>query len=350
MSADSPIESFIYLVQDTLASCRNDPTAGKWIERLENFKSKRLIPIHQRTKKAAQKTYILSLIGLTNVGKSTLMEALLGVPAPRKNGPATAIPVEYWHDDVWSLQIISSDITCRNETFPDVGQLSARLREVVFQDPSTNPDAATQLVKVKVKCPVPLLRNGLVMADTPGFGAAQTGEDNGMHQRILENFIQEKIDRIYFCIAAGETWSLSDVEKAFYQKIAHLCSHVIVTKWEGNEPEKEQYRSHYKNIFPSATFVYTNAKRAIQKNTPDGYGLTELKNIMDEYETPQKRMVASESELPSAWIDLYDYIEALDRTSKIPWRPDSLLRFAKSLKGKSHLESLLEKVERSLVK
>ena len=83
----TPIEAFIHLVQNTAESLKNHPQRAHagMVDDLDRFSRERLIPLWQREQKSSQNPYVLSFVGLTNVGKSTLMEALLGFPvAPRK--------------------------------------------------------------------------------------------------------------------------------------------------------------------------------------------------------------------------------------------------------------------------
>ena len=340
MNNEPPIEALIHLVQDTVEYCRaNQSAAPAVIEALERFKDRRLWPIYERTVKAKKLKYVVSLVGLTNVGKSTLMEALLSVPAPRKNGPATAIPVEYGYADQWSLSILHKNTRFDRQIFDNANKLSDELREVVVD---VLPAKAANIECVFVDGPISALKEGLVMADTPGFGAAQTGEDDGSHQRRLEDFIQNRIDRIYFCVAAGDTWTISDAEKIFYEKISPLCGHVVVTKWEGSESQKEIYQSHYEDIFSSSKFVFTNAKRS--GNQPDDHGLPELMEIMLEHGTPEKRKESCEQELLAAWNDFHIGREKARLTTQIPWRWDSLKWFETSVEAIPHLAEIRDKL------
>src|SRR5579862_396288 len=54
-----------------------------------------LVTIHRRLQ-LAERRYVVAVVGLTNVGKSTLLNALLGADlAPRRNGPCTSAPIEF---------------------------------------------------------------------------------------------------------------------------------------------------------------------------------------------------------------------------------------------------------------
>ena len=54
-----------------------------------------VVNIRRRLQSAANR-YVVAVVGLTNVGKSTLLNALLGDDlAPRRNGPCTAVPIEF---------------------------------------------------------------------------------------------------------------------------------------------------------------------------------------------------------------------------------------------------------------
>ncbi len=103
----TPIEAFLFLVQETVALAKNQNSLDEAQRAyLEEFRGSRLVPICQREKLARKTPFTFCLVGLTNAGKSTLIEALLGAAvAPKKNGTATAVPVEYSYSSCWALSV-----------------------------------------------------------------------------------------------------------------------------------------------------------------------------------------------------------------------------------------------------
>lgn len=338
---DTPVEAFINLVQETVASLRNQPrlVSPAVIDDLDVFCKKRLIPICIREQKSFRNPYVLSLIGLTNVGKSTLMEALLGFPvAPRKTGPATAIPVEYKYSDNWSIKVLyrASKRSPENFIFSDAHSLG---RELAIKVVDVSDVQASEIAWVTVCGPMEMLVHGLNMADTPGFGAAQVGDDDGSHQRRLEDFISKRVDRVYFCVAAGTAWAVSDIEKEFYIKISHLCGHVIITKWEGTPAEEIDYRKRYQHLFPGAEILFVNAKRAI-RNTNQSLDIEKLKEIVAGYSTPESRRAMCDPELSLAWHEINEHMDIVHNLTHIPWRIDLLRQFYESCHGPPSLNKL----------
>lgn len=325
-----PIASFIHLLQDTIRSL--DPTRepnAATIELLEKFHKDRLLPLWERANRLSEKEYMLAFVGLTNVGKSTLMEALLGFPvAPQKNGPATAIPVKYRYAEKWNLRVRLKN-TVRSETpYASAQELNEGLQKIVV---CPTPQQIEDIDRVVVEGPMLSLKAGLILADTPGFGAAQEGE-NSTHQQQLEKFITEqKINDIYFCVASGDNWAVTPDEKKFYEKIAHRCSHVMITKWEGGEEDKKAYRDRYQRVFPSAAFVFVNAKRE-NLGKPGDHGISELKEIIETNSTPEKRETIFWKDILVIWKDLREDMEELLGNKNLPWNPISLANFRSTCK------------------
>lgn len=339
--SDTPIEAFIHLVQDTAATLRNQPgvVPVEVIQDLEVFTKERLIPIWHREQKSARNPYVLSVVGLTNVGKSTLMEALLGFPvAPRKNGPATAIPVEYKHNCTWCIRI-QYRASRRPPDHNQYGDAQTLGRDLATKVLDVGAVQAAEIAWVTVSGPMEMLVHGLHLADTPGFGAAQVGNDDGSHQQRLEEFVSKVVDRVYFCIAAGAKWAVSDIERDFYQKFSHLCGHIVVTKWEGQVGEEEVYRNQYKRLFPGADFLFVNARRAM-RGVGQSYELDKLKEIIASYATPERRLAMCDPELLLAWRDINEHMENVHRLFSIPWRLDVLRQFAYICSNHSRLDEM----------
>ncbi len=332
----TPIGAFIYLVQETVEEIRRRGNHNKEIvEDLNRSKLERLVPIYKREQNAGEVPYVVSLVGLTNVGKSTLMEALLGVPvAPRRMGPATAIPVEYKYKNTskWKISVLHRDFRTEEVIFEDVEQLGQELKRMVID---VNKSDAVKTEWVTVSGPMNLLDDGLIMADTPGFGAAQIGEEDGLRQRKLEEFIARRVHRAYFCVAAGDTWAIQPSEKDFYSKIKDICGHVVVNKWRGSEDEKLKYKEQYAAIFPSAEFIFVNTRR--DKDTIDDF-----RELISRYSTPEKRREMCDPELIAAWFDIHRHLEIKHRLSSIPWRFDSLNQFKEACTRRLALAPLLE--------
>jgi GTP-binding protein EngB required for normal cell division len=267
------IDEFICLLLNTENYIRKLPQGRTNNEQLAEFlrifREKRLEPLHWRLQRINTQRYVLSMVGLTNVGKSTLAEALLEHPvAPRRNGPATAIPVEYEYDcEPWRLQTIDErNLTVMEQKFDSAQALSKVLEKKVFtpqpEDLSNGSNA-----KLIVKGPMRLLEGGLVFADTPGFGAAQTADCSGTHENVLVEYLQKHVHEVMFCLSASNAM-VSPAEKKFFESIGHLCSTVVVTKWdaedEQDDHDKKQYEGKFSELFPMCRFLFVNAKRAIE--------------------------------------------------------------------------------------
>lgn len=321
---ETALEALIHLVQDTYAIWKVQPQLADAAIQLEDFRSSRLMPAWHREQRSRKSPYVLSLVGLTNVGKSTLMEAILGYPvAPHKMGPATAIPVEYEYGSEWCLTLIyRSSKYSERQRFPSAELLADKLRAKVIE-PKIH--EATELLWITVSGPMKLLDQGLKLVDTPGFGAAEIGSavqeentDDSSQQQLVE-FIDKHVDRVYYCVAAGSELTISECQSNFFKKIQPLCGHVLITKWEENSnAAKKEYQDTYSPLFPGAEFVFVNAKRR---------ELDEFKKLISEYASPDRRLAMCTHELVSAWHAIEIYMERMHGLIPIPWSEIALQRF-----------------------
>ncbi len=230
---------------------------------LDEFHGSRLVPIYQREKLARKTPFTFCLVGLTNAGKSTLIEALLGAAvAPKKNGPATAVPVEYSFSSAWALEVHYHNAAMLpvNERFTESAALAAEVtRHVIDQ----TPQEASKIAAVCVSGPMALLKNNLVLADTPGIGPAilePAAKPESGHSAA--RWIRDG-GRAFLCVAAGVSWKVSPEEKDFYRSLRPICSNIIVTKWEDGDEKQQEWKATFGRLFPGADFDFVNARRGV---------------------------------------------------------------------------------------
>ena len=304
------IECFLHLLQESTLVARNGANDIRGAELFTAFRTHRLRPLRRAYRSAIKKQYRIALIGLTNVGKSTLMQALLGSDvAPAANGPTTGIPTWYEHHEGWGLEFDSArgDLRTERKHCADAQAVSKELKQ------RTNSKGAIDLFKqIRVRGPMPILSNGLCLADTPGFGAAQEGATEHEHTRALAGFLGTEIDRVYFCISAGsDSWRVSEVELATFKAAAGVCNDIdiVINKWTGTIEDQDEYRAKYQSSFPGARFVFVNARRALKQSTVPAAdrehpGVEPLLEMIERCATPRERLATCDRELIEAWHDL----------------------------------------------
>lgn len=332
MNCVTPIEAFLFLVQETVALAKSQSSLDEAkLAYLEEFRSSRLVPICQREKVARKTPFTFCFVGLTNAGKSTLIEALLGAAvAPRKNGPATAVPVEYSYSSGWALAVHyhNASMLPVNQCFTEPAALAAEVTRHVIDQPPQN---AGKIAAVCVKGPMDLLKNNLVLADTPGIGAAilepagASGDGFSAARWIRDS------GRAFLCVAAGVSWKVSPAEADFYRSLRHICSNIIVTKWEDSDEAQQEWLTTFGKLFPGADFDFVNARRGVK--------LPQLRSIIEAQSSQERRLLQTRRELLKAWTDLKKHFEQVYRCS-IPWRPDSLGRFVSACSRHAELHRI----------
>ena len=139
--------------------------------------------------------YVAGFVGLGNVGKSTLLNALFGVAvAPRKNRPMTSACVEYHYGETFSLKIEFEGTFERSVTqCADAKELLDAIESYATEEGS---NATDQISAVRAYLPADILSKGLIVADTPGFGAAQLNGGEGTHEATLVKYLP-KIHQVF---------------------------------------------------------------------------------------------------------------------------------------------------------
>lgn len=319
------IEEFSFLLNETadyLETGHALDEQKRLSEFLRDFQKQRLKRLEISSQSLNSRKYSLAMVGLTNVGKSTLSEALLGHPvAPKKNAPLTNALIEYRYHKGWVLKIHGKTGIDKLD-FDSPMKLSFELNQLM------NRDGEAKHQKFIVNGPMKILNDKLVLIDTPGFGAIEGDSPSGQSQEEVVKDIKKQAQEVFFCVS-GANGTIKPQEKKFFENIKDLCSTVVVTKWEDDEDSaKQRYESHFKKLFPYCSFSFVSAKEAIRGNA-DGEILVEaLRQRIQKAASPKKRVERFSADVRKAWEDLHELVESHnDQAGGIEWRQDSLIRF-----------------------
>lgn len=181
---------------------------------------------------------VVMFVGLGNVGKSTLLNALLGSDiAPRRNGPCTAAPIEFCYGPEIKVVSVHAGQLERRQRYPND---YAALRECLAQLADEEAMSGTaRPTRVEVQLPLPLLQSGLVIADTPGFGST-----NESHEAVLREYLLNEATQVFWVVLAEQF--VSGAEQTMYHaNLAEVCDDVLVTgseSWSADDRHEFQRR------------------------------------------------------------------------------------------------------------
>lgn len=180
--------------------------------------------------------YVAAFVGLSNVGKSTLLNALFGQEiASCKNCPWSAAPVEYVRGEQLRVEVAFSNTFMRwVKDCDSPEEVLAELKRYATEDGSTK-----DVRKVIVYLPSNLLSPHLVIADTPGFGAAHADGDVGRHDTSLTRYLRD-VHQVFWVVLFEQ--GITARESRFYnQYLATIgqdagtcptCSDIVATGCE----------------------------------------------------------------------------------------------------------------------
>ena len=179
------VDEFLMLLKESADYHRHPDVKAVLMEAVAVVSAKR------RRLNTAGRRYVVAVVGLTNVGKSTLLNALLGEElAPRRNGPCTAAPIEFCYGERLRVIAYHHQSYTRPNWYCDTTEAAHERLSQLADD--SGAEASRRIHKVEVHVPHQLLENGLVIADTPGFGAAQAGDASGSHEESLKQYLRHR--------------------------------------------------------------------------------------------------------------------------------------------------------------
>lgn len=282
--------------------------------------------------------YLVAVVGLTNVGKSTLLNALLGAGlAPRRNRPCTAAPIEFRFGEAFHVAATyACSLQRRAWNCDTIEAVHHRLQQLT-DDPA---EAVAQRVqRIEVEAPLPLLANGLVIADTPGFGAAQPGDHAGAHEASLMQYLRENVCQVFWVVLADQ--GIGQREMSFHDRfLSEVCDDVVVTgcdEWDTRD--KQRFRKRFSVAFGSRMprFHFVSGLQGLRARQTDdesalaAAGIPLLEERIRELSHCQGRLSASIETIVQLACDLHFWLSHYRDARRRPlanwWRPDSWSRW-----------------------
>lgn len=219
---------------------------------------------------------VIAFVGLTNAGKSTLLSALLGAKvAPARNRPWSSVPVEYRYSEHYEINAEFTDtIDTAASTFHSADQMLKAIEGYA----TAQGDANTRILYAKI--PSELLRNGLAIADTPGFGAATAAGGDNHGSSLLEYLPQA--DYIFWVIKSLQ--GITMVELDFYNKfLKDRCTDIVVNCYdEYSAEEREEFiRVNEAPLSNRFRWHFIDARGALRAKTDNDNSLLKASGMGD---------------------------------------------------------------------
>ncbi len=306
----------------------------------------------RRRMQLALRRYTVAVVGLGNVGKSTLLNALLGADvAPRRNGPCTAAPIEFaYGPELQAMVVFQSSLQRRVVRLASTTHLHELLSQLADEAVAT--DTGHAVGRVVVHLPHPLLQGDMVLADTPGFGAAQAGGDAGSHEQALRQYLQDDVSQVFWVVLADQGIGKREID--FHNDwFKDICDDVVVTGCEDwTDQDRQRYRHCFAGQFheriPRFHFVSGLLGLAARERGDaaalEQAGIPLLEHRIRELATRQGRESMLRTQLQELACDtaywLTEHRDVRGRPLETWWRPDSWMRWSANTSNTAVAQSL----------
>ena len=219
-----------------------DKTIG-YLEMLGDKFSEKRQKLHELRTRLHEGRFNLAILGQFKRGKSTLLNALVGDKLlPSSVLPLTAIPTFIQAGNFLKAEALNMNGAVSDKIAGDsIDEINNFLSKLVTEE--ANPQNRLGISRVNVFHPSPLLKNGVVLIDTPGIGSTFIH-----NTEVTLNFLPQ-CDAALFLISADPP--ISEVELKFLHRVKILVPRLffILNKVDYlSEGEKRDAVRFYKKI------------------------------------------------------------------------------------------------------